>query len=354
MTMKKTFALILMLMIALCAFQVSYASKPGDTVSVTVSITGAGQLFGIYIDYPAELQFVSTNPSVGYAGAHRWGQAQLGSIGSAECTYTFRIASDAKPGTYTVTASMEEGSGTVSGGTVTVDEPVHTHSPEKVTGKAATCEEAGLTDGEKCSVCGEVLKEQETIPALGHQYKKEEPASLKKSVYVCERCGDRYMADETNTVRNFYGSILINANEKNVEYAASVDPENDLCLVITAEITPEIPDWTSEIGLYLNKDLIKQFQEEGFEYVTYVNGNAALTFALTGIDDTLFETKEEILQYAVVTDPEAENGCMVKVEGVIENDRIPAGKFAPMELKLDEQKIEVTEAGVYSKTEETN
>lgn len=37
-----------------------------------------------------------------------------------------------------------------------------------VMGKDATCTEAGLTDGEECSTCGEILVEQKEIPALGH------------------------------------------------------------------------------------------------------------------------------------------------------------------------------------------
>ena len=37
------------------------------------------------------------------------------------------------------------------------------HKPEKIEGKAATCTEKGLTDGEKCSRCGVVLKAQEEI-----------------------------------------------------------------------------------------------------------------------------------------------------------------------------------------------
>ena len=34
--------------------------------------------------------------------------------------------------------------------------------------KAPTCTETGLTEGSHCSVCNEVLKAQEEVPALGH------------------------------------------------------------------------------------------------------------------------------------------------------------------------------------------
>jgi|GEM_PF-1384055 Bacterial surface proteins containing Ig-like domains len=47
----------------------------------------------------------------------------------------------------------------------------HKHVEEVVPGKAATCTETGLTDGKKCSVCGEILEAQKEIPALGHDYK---------------------------------------------------------------------------------------------------------------------------------------------------------------------------------------
>ena len=47
-------------------------------------------------------------------------------------------------------------------------EAVHEHTEEIIPGKAATCTETGLTEGVKCSVCGEILVEQEELPALGH------------------------------------------------------------------------------------------------------------------------------------------------------------------------------------------
>ena len=46
--------------------------------------------------------------------------------------------------------------------------PEHVHTEETVAGKAATCTETGLTDGKKCSECGETLVEQEVIPVKGH------------------------------------------------------------------------------------------------------------------------------------------------------------------------------------------
>ena len=44
------------------------------------------------------------------------------------------------------------------------------HTEEAVPGKPATCTETGLTEGTKCSVCGDVLKAQEEISMLPHNY----------------------------------------------------------------------------------------------------------------------------------------------------------------------------------------
>jgi len=42
------------------------------------------------------------------------------------------------------------------------------HTEETIPAVDATCEATGLTAGVKCSVCGEVIKAQETVAALGH------------------------------------------------------------------------------------------------------------------------------------------------------------------------------------------
>ena len=51
-----------------------------------------------------------------------------------------------------------------------VEAPViHTHTEEAIAGTPATCTKPGLTEGKKCSVCGEWIVKQEEIPALGHK-----------------------------------------------------------------------------------------------------------------------------------------------------------------------------------------
>ncbi len=58
----------------------------------------------------------------------------------------------------------------------------------------ATCTEKGLTEGSHCSVCGEVLKAQEEVEALDHDWQlkevKKEPTCTAEgeSLYVCKRC----------------------------------------------------------------------------------------------------------------------------------------------------------------------
>ena len=57
------------------------------------------------------------------------------------------------------------------GDSYTTDEkPALDHDPIAVPGKEPTCTETGLTEGSKCQRCGKTLTEQETIPALGHDW----------------------------------------------------------------------------------------------------------------------------------------------------------------------------------------
>lgn len=80
-----------------------------------------------------------------------------------------------KVGKTTITATTEDGKKTATC-EVTVN-----HVEEILPAKEPTCTEPGLTEGKRCSVCGEELVKQEELPALGHEYKDG----------VCTRCGEK-------------------------------------------------------------------------------------------------------------------------------------------------------------------
>ena len=80
--------------------------------------------------------------------------------------------------------------------------PAKGHTKVVINGYAATCEKSGLTDGKKCSACGEVLEAQKEIAKLGHSYTKTvvEPTCTEQgyTIYKCETCGDTKKANFVN------------------------------------------------------------------------------------------------------------------------------------------------------------
>ncbi len=72
--------------------------------------------------------------------------------------------------------------------------PANGHTEEKIPAVSATCTDTGLTEGVKCSVCGEILVKQETVDALGHdeiahEAKAPTCTAIGWDAYVtCSRC----------------------------------------------------------------------------------------------------------------------------------------------------------------------
>lgn len=81
------------------------------------------------------------------------------------------------------------------------------HTEVTVAGKAATCTEAGLTDGKKCSACGVVTVKQEVIPAKGHTFKNGS----------CTICGEK---DATVLKGDTNGDNMVNSADVNLLYRA--------------------------------------------------------------------------------------------------------------------------------------
>ena len=62
------------------------------------------------------------------------------------------------------------------------------HTNETIPGKAATCTEAGMTDGQKCTTCGKTTVEQTTIEALGHDWNTVLAHDSANHWTTCTRC----------------------------------------------------------------------------------------------------------------------------------------------------------------------
>ena len=63
------------------------------------------------------------------------------------------------------------------------------HDDVTIQGKAATCTEAGVTEGHYCARCGEILSAQKTIPPLGHWYGVWNGTLDGNHQAACIRCG---------------------------------------------------------------------------------------------------------------------------------------------------------------------
>ena len=64
------------------------------------------------------------------------------------------------------------------------------HTEEILPAVTPTCTETGLTEGTKCSVCGDVLTEQKELPANGHT-----PANAVEENYVAPTCTENGSKD---------------------------------------------------------------------------------------------------------------------------------------------------------------
>lgn len=82
------------------------------------------------------------------------------------------------------------------------DLPAIGHKPETLPARPATCEENGLTEGSRCSVCGVTLKEQSVIAATGHSWGPWQEGKLPtceekgKNYSVCANCGQTRYRDD--------------------------------------------------------------------------------------------------------------------------------------------------------------
>ena len=99
--------------------------------------------------------------------------------------------------------------------TATVAPLSHDHSRWETTtlkAVAPTCTETGLTEGKKCSGCGEILVAQNSVDALGHKYNSvvTAPTCTEKgyTTHTCH-CGDTYVDTYVDELGHAYNSGVI-------------------------------------------------------------------------------------------------------------------------------------------------
>ena len=168
-----------------------------------------------------------------------------------------------KPATCTETGLTEGTKCSVCGDVLKAQEeiPALGHKEEVIKGKTATCTEKGLTDGTKCSVCGDVLKAQEEIPALGH---KEEVVKGKAAT-----CTEKGLTDGTKC--SVCGDVLKAQEEISM---LPHNYENGSCTVCGAK-DPSVPDASADDLDPSVNGIVKC--PDGVRWAMYKNGKVDTT-----------------------------------------------------------------------------
>ena len=130
-----------------------------------------------------------------------------------------------------------------------------------VTGKAPTCTETGLTDGVKCSVCGEIVTAQEVIPVAGHSY----------TDGVCTVCGGEdpdYVEPVVVPTLGLVGPTLNFEDEiyYNIYYTASNLTDVVEMGLVTFSFRPD--NGTVDNA----EEVIPGYIQSGDNYMTHTNG----------------------------------------------------------------------------------
>lgn len=118
---------------------------------------------------------------------------------------------------------------------------------------APTCTQSGLTEGSHCANCGEVLRKQEVVPAVGHSYDKG----------ICIRCG--------HSIVNWEQGTILAASGLEKDYPTVIRTADFLCI-------------SDYVGMTLNADYYITYFVYDEEYRYLGNGSADLkaNFLLSG------------------------------------------------------------------------
>ena len=155
----------------------------------------------------------------------------------------------------------------------------HIHIEEIIPAVDATCTTTGLTEGKKCSECGEVLVEQEVIDALGHTEVVDAvveatctTTGLTEGKH-CSDCGEVIVAQEViESEHNYVNNVCYSCGDNMREFAGGIGTESSPYLVSTTTHLDNIRLYPTANYKLIN-DI--QFTSQDFSYYGdfYNSGN---------------------------------------------------------------------------------
>ena len=127
------------------------------------------------------------------------------------------------------------------------------HTEETIAGTPATCTEAGISDGKKCTVCGVTTVEQTVIDALGHKPEADDGDVTTPVECANEGCNHIFVEAKdaiTFTIPTFENGT-VTADKKNYAIGDTVkltiNPEFDYAQKLYINDEPLILDWNTNV-----------------------------------------------------------------------------------------------------------
>lgn len=160
------------------------------------------------------------------------------------------------------------------------------HTEEDIPAVAANCTEAGSTAGVKCSVCGDILEEPETIAALGHSWDEgtvtTEPTCTETGIrtFTCVRgCGET-KTESVPAAGHSYGNWSV----KTAPTAEAAGVLVRVCEVCVGEETSDIPILNADD--YTVTTINATCAAEGSVTYTYAKDGQEIDVAVVSIPKT--------------------------------------------------------------------
>ncbi len=119
-----------------------------------------------------------------------------------------------------------------------------------IDGVTPSCTEPGWTDSEHCEACGQIVKDRQVLPALGHDYDENG---------VCMRCGETRGSSSSGSHSSGGGSSSSSSSSQNVTTSGSAEAGT----TTTAKPKATVKDGTAraDIGSAMSGEILEQAEK---------------------------------------------------------------------------------------------